>query len=158
MAPQKSVIHKKDIKVLCTIRNLSATMTVYGFESYIRSVNSEGKPVKQIIPAIPLAFEPGADVEDGYTVAYVSDTAANRLLLKSLVNSGTVICDSPIMDGVTRIEKLPTEIAVQDENELNNLRLKNKAELLTIADGMKLNVSSKMTNEQLIAAITVVPE
>lgn len=149
--------HKRDIKVIYPQRNIGATVTIYGFESYERTV-VDGKAVKTIVPNVPLAFHPGMDSEeDGYPVAFVSDTANNRRILAELVASNFVSCDNEVVEAAISSKAEPEQNgqdSAQDQLEARRMLEKTKAELMSMAEAAGVAVTADMTKAQIVEAIT----
>lgn len=156
MARQLGNTHHRDIKIICNLRNLTACLTIHGFESYTRVESAEGKPVKQLVPNVPVQFMPGVnESESGYTVAYVSDTANNRKLIAHLIAEGQISCDSPLFEPVREAVEKPVEVpGAADEAEVNRLMELTKAELLAMLSSMGRTVPKDATKASIVEAIT----
>lgn len=157
MAKQlKGYTHKKDIKLICPIRNLGSAVTVHGFETYERDTDSNGKPVKRLIPNVAVQFLPGPEnVEDGFTVAYVSRTENNLKVIKELMEAGVVACDDPNVESL--IEASDKDVARTEpgvvEGEGDRLMEKTKAELLTIAEQSGITVDLTWSKKKIVEAL-----
>ena len=158
MAKQlKGFTHKKDIKLICPIRNLGSAVTVHGFETYERDTDSSGKPVKRLIPNVPVQFVPGREFEeDGYTIAYVSRTENNLRVIKELMEAGVVACDDPNVETLleSTVKDLAPVAPAVSEGEADRLMEKSKAELLTIAKDSGIVVELSWTKKQIVDALT----
>lgn len=157
MASPKLPSHKKDIKLICPIRGLGAAMTIHGFETYERELDANGRPAKRRIPNCPVQFFPGSDnIEDGFTVAWVSDTQYNRQLIADLMKAGTVGCDSPIFEApeVSVVESLPLDPSVGSALEKDRLMGLTKAALVEMAEKAGITVTMDMTKAQIVEALT----
>lgn len=157
--------HHHDVKITLNRKDYQHNRTLYGFETYIKEQDGDGRMVKRRIPDFPISFGPEQSA-DGFPFAWMSDLPANRkairpyvtgpkpefslddedLIAKWYTDLAPVVKEAvPVISGPARVVTSDLPMTAKDLDKLS------KQELIEYADKQK--VSTEGTKAQLIEAI-----